>query len=157
MSTPSFFIQPLLYDPVLRCASFDVYLGEKVSRSTKNLDIAPLFEHYPGLRKHRCDSPVSRNFYDEARQTDIVHLLEHLTLELFALSISTTTKDCCGIRGQTGIPYKKGHTPDRKAPYRVRFFGANSLEEMDKLIRQGVELLHDLVLVETEETYGHSV
>lgn len=43
-------------------------------------------EALPGLVRHRCDNDASRSFVHEARDTETAHLLEHVTIELMALS-----------------------------------------------------------------------
>lgn len=50
----------------------------------------------PGLKGHRCDNPDGCSFRDELPDTEIAHLLEHLTLEIMALAGSPDT-----LRGET--------------------------------------------------------
>lgn len=45
----------------------------------------------PGLRGHRCDNGAGITFADEMADTEIAHLLEHVAVELMALSGSPTT------------------------------------------------------------------
>lgn len=40
----------------------------------------------PGLRRHRCENGTSRGMARELADTETAHLLEHVTLELMALS-----------------------------------------------------------------------
>ena len=40
----------------------------------------------PGLARHRCNNDDGRRFVDELRNTEVPHLLEHLTIELLALA-----------------------------------------------------------------------
>ena len=75
-------------------------LGAMTPELTHELDIQKLFDAYPDLRKHRCESGRHRSFFDEARQTETAHLLEHVAVELLALSGVSRDK----ARGQTGIP-----------------------------------------------------
>jgi len=131
----TFEIIPLLYDEHLQCASFDVRLGEDTPEMTHDLNVGLLFEHYPDLRRHRCDSGKHRSFFDEARQTETVHLLEHLAVELLVLSGVARDR----ARGETGIPDNEG-----QSAYRLRFYGANSLEEMDTLLRQAISTISKL-------------
>lgn len=130
-------IVPLLYDEQLQCASFDVYLHPDIPKTTHALDVNTLFECYPDLRRHRCLCGKHRSFYDEARQTETVHLLEHLAVEL--LTLSGVARDVA--RGETGIPTKKG---DYR--YRLRFYGAESLQQMGKLLYQAIEDIENLVI-----------
>ena len=134
-----FFITPLLYDEQLQCASFDVRLGTAAPKTTDSLDMDLLFDLYPKMRSHRCDSGRPRSFFDEARQTETVHLLEHLAVELVALSGAVRSKIC----GETGIP--RTLDSEGQATYRLRFYGVNSLEEMDALLRQAASILGDLI------------
>ena len=135
-----FHITPLLYDEQLQCASFDLQLDPAVSATTHDLDLRPLFEHYPRLRSHRCDSGHHRSFFDEARQTETAHLLEHIAVELLALSGVPRDR----ARGETGIP--RTTCAEGQPTYRLRFYGADSLEQMDKLLRQAVGIFVRLVL-----------
>ena len=134
----SFHIIPLVYCPDLRCASFDVLVAPGVPLTTEDLNLVSLFESFPGLRKHRCDSTHARSFFDEARQTDIVHLLEHLSIELLVCARPEISRS--DIRGETGIPKSREKQGTARA-HRVRFYGVDSLEEMDALLRQGAALL----------------
>jgi Cyanophycin synthase-like N-terminal domain len=45
----------------------------------------------PGLRGHRCDNGAGMTFIDEMADTEVAHLLEHIAVELMALSGSPTT------------------------------------------------------------------
>jgi hypothetical protein len=45
----------------------------------------------PGLRGHRCDNGAGMTFPEEMADTEIAHLLEHIAVELMALSGSPTT------------------------------------------------------------------
>jgi len=135
-----FHITPLLYDEQLQCASFDLQLDPVVPATTHDLDLSPLFERYPKLRSHRCDSGHHRSFFDEARQTETAHLLEHITVELLALSGVPRDR----ARGETGIP--RTTCTEEQPIYRLRFYGADSLEQMDKLFRQAVCIFVCLVL-----------
>ena len=40
----------------------------------------------PDLARHRCDNDANKRFVDEMRDTETPHLLEHITVELMALS-----------------------------------------------------------------------
>jgi hypothetical protein len=44
----------------------------------------------PGLRGHRCDNGAGMTFPQEMADTEIAHLLEHVAVELMALSGSPT-------------------------------------------------------------------
>jgi len=101
--------------------------------------VDPLFEHYPNLRRHRCHCGKHRSFYDEARQTEVVHLLEHLAVELLAQSGIPRSK----AAGQTGIPRHGDATY-----YRLRFYGLVSLEQMDMLLHEASGILEKLLLAE---------
>ena len=143
-----FHISPLLYDRQLRCASFDLVLDPAIPATTHNLDVSLLFERYPKLRSHRCDSGHHRSFFDEARQTETAHLLEHITIELLALSGVPRDK----VYGETGIPRTTtSHATagsNGQPTYRLRFYGADSLEQMDALLRQAVSVFEDVLLVD---------
>ena len=135
-----FHITPLLYDKQLQCASFDLQLDPAVPTTTHELNLNPLFERYPKLRSHRCDSGRHRSFFDEAHQTETAHLLEHIAVELLALSGVPRDR----ARGETGIPHTT--CTEGQPTYRLRFYGADSLEQMDKLLRQAVCIFVRLVL-----------
>ena len=136
-----FHITPLLYDKQLQCASFDLQLDLTVPATTHDLDLSPLFERYPKLRIHRCDSGHHRSFFDEARQTETAHLLEHIAVEL--LSLSGVPRD--RAHGETGIP-RLPCLKGGQATYRLRFYGADSLEQMDLLLRQAASIFESYVL-----------
>ncbi|MCL2536797.1 MAG: hypothetical protein FWE51_00740 [Coriobacteriia bacterium] len=137
MSRSPFRITPLSYDQDLSCASFDVTLEPGTPVMTTGLDVGPLFEAYPGLRIHRCDSGRHRSFRTEARQTQTVHLLEHLAVEILVASgVERST-----VRGQTGIP-----KDDPRGTYRLRIYGGSSLEEMDALLHKAAKELNALIL-----------
>ena len=141
MCSKNFFhITPLLYDKQLQCASFDLQLDPVVPATTHKLNLNLLFEQYPKLRIHRCDSGHHRSFFDEARQTETAHLLEHVAVELLALSGVPRDR----VRGETGIP--RATCLEGQATYRLRFYGADSLEQMDELLRQAVCIFVCLVL-----------
>jgi len=142
---------PLLYDEGLDCASFDLYLGEGVPLTTHDLDVVPLFERLPGLRKHRCDSGKQRCFFDEARQTESAHLLEHLCIELLVQSGIPRSH----LRGETGIPSQarqqysrntqnEGQICNNQGPYRLRIYGVESLPQAEKALSQAVHILEVL-------------
>ena len=149
MSTSSFHIIPLLYDIDLRCASFEIFLAPNVPCTTDGFDVDGLFEQLPGMRKHRCDSPKSRSFYDEARQTDIVHLLEHIAVELLVLA-GLKRSD---VWGETGIPRSDARgdgsqsqsclVQDNSLPqgYRLRLYGTDSLPQAEGALNQAVDIL----------------
>lgn len=50
----------------------------------------------PGLRGHGCDNGVGLTFLDEARDTELAHIIEHASLELMAMAGSPAT-----LRGET--------------------------------------------------------
>jgi len=103
------------------------------------MDIHLLFAHYPDLRRHRCHSGKHRSFFDEARQTEVVHLLEHLAVELLAQSGVSRSE----AAGETGIPRQGDRTH-----YRLRFYGATSVEQMDILLKKAASILEELLLAE---------
>lgn len=45
----------------------------------------------PGLRGHRCDNGAGLTFAEEMADTELAHLLEHVAVELMALSGSPVT------------------------------------------------------------------
>ncbi|MCL2679997.1 MAG: hypothetical protein FWF11_00745 [Coriobacteriia bacterium] len=108
--------------------------------TTENLPVARLFEHYPDLHRHRCESGRPRSFKTEAQQTESVHLLEHLAVELLAQS--GVARDCA--RGQTGIP--RSQQADDSS-YRLNFYGADSLQQMDLLLRRAADIFEHLLLM----------
>jgi len=136
-SRSAFCINPLYFDEQLKCASFNVRLGVMTPELTHELDIQKLFDTYPGLRKHRCESGRHRSFFDEARQTETVHLLEHVAVELLAISGVSRDK----ARGQTGI--SQG---EKRNFYRLRLYGADSLGQADVFLREAAIVLDDLLL-----------
>jgi len=161
-----FIIKPLHYDVQEQCASFNVRLRDGVPHTTESLSVGRLFEHYPDLRRHRCESGRHRSFEVEARQTETVHLLEHLAVELLALSGVPRDK----AYGQTGIPRcsppvipdfirdlgarndiprqpTQSCSQNADITYHLRFYGADSLEHMDVLLQCAAEIFEDLLLV----------
>jgi len=133
----AFCITPLCFDQQLQCASFDVRLKGTTPKTTHGLDVQKLFDVYPDLRKHRCDSGRHRSFFDEARQTETVHLLEHLAVELLVLSGVPRSE----ARGQTGIP--QGENQDF---YRLRLYGAGSLGQANELLTDASLAIEKLLL-----------
>ena len=113
------------------CATFDLVLAADLPPTTHSLNLAALFEAYPDLRRHRCESGRHRSFETEAHQTETAHLLEHLAVELLVRSGVAREQ----ARGETGIPR------DGSRAYRLRLYGGGSLEEMDALLREALSIL----------------
>jgi len=131
-----FRIIPRGFDVQNACASFDVQLNWNFPQTTHELEVDSLFERYPDLRRHRCHSGRHRSFYDEARQTETAHLLEHLAVELLVQSGVSRSK----AAGKTGIP-----RDNNRAYYRLNFYGTSSLEQMDVLLHQAADILEELI------------
>lgn len=129
---------PLRYDEQLRCASFELSLHKHIPATTHNLDIDPLFDRFPDLRRHRCLCGKHRSFYGEARQTETVHLLEHLAIELLVQGGIARSE----ARGETGLP-RCGESRN----YRLRIYGAQSLRQAEEALTQAATQLQKLLLV----------
>jgi len=97
---------------------------------TDGLDIAPLFEVLPGLRRHRCDNGQHRSFFDEARHTETAHLFEHVLIELLAASGQPRSQ----IQGATNLD----EAPRR---YRVKVSGWESVAQAEDCIEKALHLL----------------
>jgi len=100
---------------------------------TDGLDIAPLFEALPGLRRHRCDNGRHQSFFDEARHTELAHFLEHLLIELLA----TTGQPRAQIRGATNLD----EAPRR---YRIKVSGWTCAAQAEDCIEKALLLLERL-------------
>jgi len=70
-----------------------------------------LLRALPGLKGHRCDNGVGLTFLEEARDTELAHLVEHATLEVMALAGSPDT-----LRGETRWDF----AADGRGVFRVR-------------------------------------
>ncbi|MCL2403361.1 MAG: hypothetical protein FWC86_03920 [Coriobacteriia bacterium] len=137
MNQTAISVVPLTYDEQLKCASFDVHLPPDIPKTSHNLNVDLLFKHYPGLHRHRCLCGKHRSFYDEARQTETAHLLEHLAVELLVLSGVARSV----ARGETGIPKSSESSLVENRGYRLRFYGADSLDCMEGILRQAAHIL----------------
>ncbi|MCL2881873.1 MAG: hypothetical protein FWF45_03140 [Coriobacteriia bacterium] len=95
-----------------------------------NVDVTSLFEALPGLRRHRCDNGRHRSFFDEARHTEVAHLLEHVLIELLA------TSGCprCQIQGATNLD----EAPRR---YRIKVSGWVNVAQAEDCIEKALLLL----------------
>ncbi|MCL2332577.1 MAG: hypothetical protein FWC54_03710 [Actinomycetia bacterium] len=98
--------------------------------TTEGLDVRPLFEVLPGLRRHRCDNGRHRSFFDEARRTELAHLLEHVLIELLA----TRGQARARIRGATNLD-------EAPARYRVKVSGWTSSAQAGECIEKALLLL----------------
>ena len=145
-------VVPLLYDESLCCASFDLCLEKDFPATTHDLDVDPLFDRFPGLHKHRCDSGKHRSFYDEARQTESAHLLEHLGIELLAQEGIPRSR----LRGETGIHrnFEQLYSQNTQkgtlegvdtALFRIRIYGVGSFDQASEALEQAADLLKLLV------------
>jgi len=99
-----------------------------------------ILELLPGLARHRCECGSYRDIHAELADTETAHLLEHVTLELMALSGSPRT-----LRGDTHWDFAR----DGRGVFRV------SLEFDDDLValgalREGVRLVAALVAGESD-------
>lgn len=65
----------------------------------------------PGLARHRCENDTGARFVDEARDTELAHLLEHVTFELMAQSGSPRT-----LKGETVWDFPR----DGRGVFRVK-------------------------------------
>lgn len=87
-----------------------------------------LFRILPRLKKHRCYNDNHQSFQREAASTEIAHLLEHLVLELQAVTLCGR-----GIRGVTYWDWRQeptGHFHvDVDAPHPGVALGAIALAE----------------------------
>jgi hypothetical protein len=72
-------------------------MGRPFNTSEKPHLARGLFRMLPRLKKHRCYNDGNLTFQREAAATEIAHLLEHLVLELQAVTL-------CG-RGIRGVTY----------------------------------------------------
>ena len=89
----------------------------------------------PDLKRHRCECGSARGMVAELRDTETPHLLEHVALELMALSGSPRT-----LRGETVWDFKR----DGRGVFRV------SLDYDDDLvalaaIKEGVGIVEALI------------
>ncbi len=65
-------------------ARFSFKLLPGAPTTTEALEVAPLFDALPNLRRHACDNGRHLSFADEARNTELAHLFEHLVVECLA-------------------------------------------------------------------------
>lgn len=78
-------------------AKMTIAMGEPYNTSAKPHLARGLFRMLPRLKKHRCYNEGNLSFQREAASTEIAHLMEHLVLELQAVTL-------CG-RGIRGVTY----------------------------------------------------
>ena len=78
-------------------AKITICMGEPFNTSAKPHLARGLFRLLPRLKKHRCYNDGNLSFQREAASTEIAHLMEHLVLELQAVTL-------CG-RGIRGVTY----------------------------------------------------
>lgn len=65
----------------------------------------------PGLRGHRCDNGAGLTFAEELVDTEVAHLLEHVAVELMALSGSPDT-----LAGRTAWDFRE----DARGVFHIR-------------------------------------
>lgn len=90
----------------------------------------------PGIRAHRCACGSSHGILAELADTEIAHLLEHLVLELMALSGSPRSLD-----GHTAWDFAR----DGRGVYRISLGYDHDLVALAAL-REGASLLNLLCL-----------
>jgi len=100
---------------------------------TTGADLAPLFAALPGLRRHRCDNGRHQSFYDEARHTEVAHLLEHVLIELLATDGGVARSQ---IQGATNLD----EAPRR---YRIRISGWDNAAQAENSVEKALLLLED--------------
>ncbi|MCL2324519.1 MAG: hypothetical protein FWC48_02965 [Actinomycetia bacterium] len=103
--------------------------------TTAGLDVGPLFDELPGLAKHRCDNGKHRSFCDEARDTELAHLFEHLLIELAATSGAPREQ----LSGATNLD-------EAPARYRIRISGLQSAVQAEVCRENAMRLLKRLKL-----------
>jgi ribosomal protein L30/L7E len=128
-------IQKIAFSKDSGWMSFMVTLSPELDPMTSNLNVALLFEEYPDLHKHRCLSGRARSFENEAKDTELVHLLEHLAVEIMVQKGASRQE----ARGQTGIP--ENHASN---VYGLRLKGAQELVIVDAL-RQAIMRIESLL------------
>lgn len=79
-------IQSINYDPKRRTVLIDLKL-RTVPENTRDLPftIAVLQEELPTIFSNRCFNGEGKSFFEEARETETAHLLEHIILETMCL------------------------------------------------------------------------
>jgi len=100
--------------------------------TTNGLDLTSLFTALPGLRRHRCDNGRHRSFFDEARDTEVAHLLEHVLIELLALDGQSRARIC----GATNLD-------DAPLRYRIKVSGWTDAAQAEDCIEKALLLLED--------------
>lgn len=93
--------------------------------------VARAVQLLPGLGDHRCVNDLGQAFADELADTEVPHLLEHVTLELMALAGSPRS-----LKGETEWDFRR----DGRGVFRV------SLEYDDDLVCLGAIKLADEVV-----------
>lgn len=90
-----------------------------------------LFRVLPSLKRHKCHNDYGYTFEREAKETELPHLLEHLTLELEALSGSNKI-----LKGETSWNWRKDprgrfHV---EVGYQHKELAAESIRTAEKII-----------------------
>jgi hypothetical protein len=128
-------------------AKLTVCMAEPFNTAEKPYLARDLFRLLPRLKKHRCYNDNNFSFQREAAATEIAHLLEHLVLELQAVTLYGR-----GIRGVTYWDWREdpvGHFHiDIDAPHPGVALGAIRLA--DQIIRAIDERHAETVDVEGE-------
>lgn len=132
--------RPLVVERVdVRDAAIEARLRVRDARLTRTSAVPRLadsvLELLPGLLRHRCDCGSSHGIERELADTETPHLLEHIVLELMALSGSPRS-----LRGETEWDF----AADGRGVYRVRIEYDDDLVALGALER-GVQAVNALL------------
>lgn len=133
-------IEPLALERVdVRDAAIEARVRVRDARLTRTSTVPGLADSalkvLPGLLRHRCDCGSSHGIQRELADTETPHLLEHIVLELMALSGSPRS-----LRGETEWDF----AADGRGVYRVRIEYDDDLVALGALER-GVHVANALL------------
>lgn len=132
--------RPLFVERVdVRDAAIEARVRVRDPRLTRTSTVSGLadsaLELLPGLLRHRCDCGSSHGIQRELADTETPHLIEHIVLELMALSGSPRS-----LRGETEWDF----AADGRGVYRVRIEYDDDLVALGALER-GVQTANALL------------
>jgi hypothetical protein len=103
-----------------------------VPARTRGIDCSGLLRAYPDLRRHACDNGRHLDFAHELADTETVHAVEHLAVELLACADGG---DRTVLRGVTGTP------TDGSRVHRMKIYGTRSPDVALSAVRYAAEIL----------------
>lgn len=118
----------------IRATFFVRVSPEEIAQTKGYPEIAGyLLEKLPGLNSHNCESGKPRSMATELKDTELAHLIEHVTLEYIVLAGAPRLL-CCGETGWN-------HAVDGSGVYRVRISAPVPIDVIVKSLEATLRLV----------------